>query len=80
MDNEFDYFLKKFGPPTSSRSVNSSHLARYRETLPCRLLDYWQTYGWCSKHGLFWIVDPAEFVGAMEESTARPLQSRTLIM
>lgn len=68
MDKEFDFFLRKFGQPTSSRRVDAAHVERYRGKLPDRLLEYWQSYGWCSfKDGLFWIVDPSAFEDSMAE-------------
>ncbi len=62
MDKYFEHFLYKFGKPTSSKKIKSSHIENYRGKLPDILLEYWQEYGVCGfKKGLFWIVDPAHY-------------------
>ena len=68
LDGRFEWFLEEFGMPQSSTPVSQDVLEKYRGTLPNRLLEYWQEYGFCSfKDGLFWIVNPGDYEGAMEE-------------
>lgn len=62
MDEDFEYFLKKFGPPVERRSVPKSSIDRYRGKLPDQLLVYWEEHGWAGYgDGLFWTVDPQEY-------------------
>jgi hypothetical protein len=68
MDKNFDWFLQKFGSPTSSKAADSSVLDRYRGKLPDQLLRYWEHYGFSGfRGGLFWIVDPREYEPALDE-------------
>jgi hypothetical protein len=62
MDEDFDYFLEKFGPAIDRREVPQTSLDRFRGKLPDQLLAYWEEYGWCGyAEGLFWTVDPQEY-------------------
>ena len=62
MDEYFEYFLEKMGPPVHKRHVPPSSIARFRGGLPDQLLEYWQEHGWCGyADGLFWTVDPQEY-------------------
>jgi hypothetical protein len=66
-DDDFQYFLEKFGNPTSSKPVSEEKLKEFRGKLPDKLLEYWEAYGFCSfKDGLFSIVDPDEYEPALE--------------
>jgi len=67
MDEDFEYFLEKFGSPEHCKPVAVSTLEHYSEKLPNRLLEYWQEYGFCSfMDGLFWIVNPDDYQSAMK--------------
>ncbi|MEE4718136.1 GAD-like domain-containing protein [Pseudomonas alliivorans] len=62
MDEDYAFFLKKFGPATASRIVPSSSMKRYEGKLPAQLLQYWDDYGWCGHaNGLFWTVNPQDY-------------------
>jgi hypothetical protein len=68
IDEDFQYFLHKFGPQIERREAPPSSIERYRKRLPDRLLDYWQEFGWAGyAEGLFWIVNPQEYEGVLEE-------------
>ena len=67
LDEDFEWFLEKFGEPRKTQSVTQELLNKYRGKLPDRLLEYWQEYGFCSfKDGLFWIVNPDEYQDTMK--------------
>lgn len=74
MDENFEYFLEKFGPVICKQAVPESALKKYRGVLPDQLLQYWREVGWCGlANGLFWLVDPNEWDDPMEamlESTS----------
>jgi len=56
-----------FGPAIQSKAVPADKIARFRGKLPDKLLEYWQTYGWCGyAKGLFWTVDPDEWEPVLE--------------
>jgi len=78
LDEDFEWFLEKFGEPTSRTNVNEDTLTKYRGKLPDRLLEYWQEYGFCGfQDGLFWIVNPEDFEGTLDtwlENTDIPQQ------
>lgn len=64
MDEFMDDFLNfaGFGPPFARRDVPPEKIEKFRGKLPNKLLEYWQTYGWCGyADGLFWTVDPDEW-------------------
>ncbi len=62
MDEDFEYFMKKFGPPVERRWLQQLCIDRYRGKLPDQLLAYWQEHGWTGyADGLFWTVDPQEY-------------------
>lgn len=67
MDEDFELFLEKMGPPVHRRQVPSSSIERYRGKLPDRLLSYWEEHGWCGyADGLFWTVDPDKYDPALQ--------------
>jgi len=67
MDELFEYFLEKLGPPVHRREVPASSIERYRGKLPDQLLTYWQEHGWSGyADGLFWTVDPQEYEPVLE--------------
>lgn len=70
MDKFMDNFLgfKEFGPPFARRDVPPERIEKFRGKLPEKLLEYWQTYGWCGYgKGLFWTVDPEQWEGVLED-------------
>ncbi len=67
MDEKFNWFLTRFGPPTTHEPVSEATLAKFKGKLPDRLLDYWKAYGFCGfKDGLFWITNPDDYEPALE--------------
>jgi hypothetical protein len=64
MNDFFDNFynFSKFGPAIKSDPVNQITLDKYKGKLPDRLLEYWQTYGFCGwGGGIFWMVNPDDY-------------------
>lgn len=58
-DEDFDFFIEKFGEATSSIEVNKTSIEKWTGVLPDVLLNYWRLEGWASyKNGLFSLVDP----------------------
>ncbi len=67
MDEDFEYFLEKMGPPIERKDVPESSIERYRGKLPDQLLTYWEEHGWCGYgDGLFWTVNPEEYESVLE--------------
>lgn len=67
MDENFEYFLEKMGPPVEKRHVPRSSIERYRGRLPEQLLAYWEAHGWCGyADDLFWTVNPHEYEPVLE--------------
>jgi hypothetical protein len=69
MDRFMDNFLgySRFGPAIASEPVPEEKVAKFRGKLPDKLLEYWQTQGWCGfADGLFWTVDPDIWDDALE--------------
>lgn len=67
MDQNFEYFLEKMGPPIDKRLVPTASIERNRGKLPDQLLTYWDEHGWCGyADGLFWTVDPQEYEPVLE--------------
>jgi len=61
-DQYFSYFIEKFGEATSSTTVPSESIVKWKGILPEVLLTYWETEGWGSYHnGLFSLVNPDDF-------------------
>lgn len=68
MDEDFAFFIKRFGPETSRQHVPVSSMIRYRNKLPGQLLRYWEEYGWCGyADGLFWTVNPQDYEHILTE-------------
>jgi hypothetical protein len=70
MDQFIENFLgyKGFGPPFDSQKVPIEKINKFKNHLPDKLLEYWQTYGWSGyAKGLFWTVDPGEWEDELEE-------------
>ena len=67
MEEDYTFFLKKFGPATVSHTVPFSSIKRYEGKLPAQLLQYWESYGWCGyANGLFWTVNPQDYEPILE--------------
>lgn len=61
-DEDFDYFISKFGEATHRVVVPENSIRQWRGKLPDQLLTYWREEGWCGyADGLFWIVDPEDY-------------------
>jgi hypothetical protein len=61
-DEDFDYFLEKFGDPHDSVPIPEAVIEAYRDKLPEQLFIYWRALGACGfKDGLLWIVNPDEY-------------------
>lgn len=70
MDRFIERFLheEKFSPAIASTPVPPEKIAKFKGKLPDKLLEYWQTYGWCGyADGLFWTVDPDEWEDELED-------------
>lgn len=62
MDEDFAFFLKKFGPAVERQLAPAPSIARYTNKLPEQLLNYWEDFGWCGyAEGLFWTVNPQDY-------------------
>jgi hypothetical protein len=63
MAEHFEYFLSKgFAPAIECWPVSEKTLKRYKGKLPDKLLEYWQSFGFCGYgEGLFWIVNPEDY-------------------
>ncbi|KPY87574.1 hypothetical protein ALO97_03442 [Pseudomonas syringae pv. tagetis] len=62
MDEDFAFFLEKFGPAIERHAASEASIARYKNKLPEQLLRYWEDYGWCGyAEGLFWTVNPQDY-------------------
>ncbi len=67
MEEDYTFFLKKFGQATVSHTVPFSSIKRYEGKLPAQLLQYWESYGWCGyAKGLFWTVNPQDYEPILE--------------
>ncbi|HWV16241.1 MAG TPA: GAD-like domain-containing protein, partial [Cellvibrio sp.] len=62
LDEDFEWFLEKFGQPQKIVLANEKIVEKYRSRLPERLLEYWKEYGFCGfLDGLIWLVNPDDF-------------------
>ena len=67
MDENFEWFLERFGQPTYAEPVGEEALAKFKDKLPNKLLEYWKEVGFCGfKDGLFWITNPDDYESALE--------------
>lgn len=61
-DEDFDYFLEKFGEPHDSEAIPENVIETYRNKLPTQLFNYWRAIGASGFYnGLIWIVNPDEY-------------------
>jgi hypothetical protein len=67
-DEDFAYFVSKFGEATHRTDVPQAAIDSWRGRLPDRLLTYWGEEGWCAfANGLLWLVDPDEYEDVVDE-------------
>jgi len=67
MDSYMSGFLEEFGEPENTRFPDKTYIENYRDKLPDALLSYWAELGFCRfMGGLFWIVDPEDYVGILD--------------
>jgi hypothetical protein len=67
-DEDFAYFISKFGEATHKVEVPASSIEKWRGKLPDQLLTYWQQEGWCGyANGLFWVVNPDDYEDMVDE-------------
>ncbi|WP_017450268.1 GAD-like domain-containing protein [Herbaspirillum rubrisubalbicans] len=67
-DEDFKYFISKFGEATKSSPVPAASLEKWRDKLPDQLLKYWEQEGWCEySNGLFCTVDPDDYEDLVDE-------------
>lgn len=67
-DEDFEYFVSKFGEATQRVDVPASSIEKWRGKLPDQLLKYWAREGWCGYvNGLFCTVDPDEYEDIVDE-------------
>jgi hypothetical protein len=61
-DEDYDYFINKFGNPTDSRPVPDGSVERFRGLVHDKIIEYWKLEGWCQfQSGLYWSINPAEW-------------------
>ncbi|HET7795477.1 MAG TPA: GAD-like domain-containing protein [Rhizobacter sp.] len=66
-DEDLEWFLEQFGPPTASEAASDEVIRKFRGKLPDQLLTYWQELGFCGfKNGLFWLVNPDDYEAELE--------------
>ena len=64
-------FINRIGSPDRYYEAPKEILDKYRGTLPDELIYYWEQYGFSSfKEGLFWLTNPDEYTGLIEEYLA----------
>lgn len=62
IDENFDYFLEKFGKPQQAIDISEEAISNYKGKLPDKLLEYWKLVGFsCFKDGLFFITNPEDY-------------------
>lgn len=67
-DEDFEYFITKFGEAFHRDPVPQAAIDKWRGRLPDKLLTYWQEDGWCGyANGLFWTVDPTDYEDLVDE-------------
>jgi hypothetical protein len=67
-DDDFKYFISKFGEATKCTAVPTASFEKWRNKLPDQLLKYWEQEGWCEyANGLFCTVDPDDYEDLVDE-------------
>ena len=62
IDENYEFFLKKFGKPHKCQIVEKELIADYQNKLPSQLFTYWQLLGCCGyANGLIWMTNPSEY-------------------
>jgi len=62
MDEIFSLFIEEMGEPIFRQEVPPSSIARFRDKVPKKLLEYWAEHGWCGYgEGIFWTVNPQDY-------------------
>ena len=68
MDKHLEAFFEEFGPPTTRVEAEKATIQRLSKVLPPALLGYWAEVGFSGfADGLFWLTNPDEYEGALEE-------------
>ena len=61
-DEDFEYFISKFGEASTFIDADKQVIEQYRGILPDKLLEYWADDGWSGyAQGLFWVINPADY-------------------
>jgi hypothetical protein len=67
-DEDFEYFISKFGEATHRIEAPQAAIDKWRGKLPDQLLKYWKEEGWCGyANGLFWLVNPDDYEDLVDE-------------
>lgn len=67
MDEDFAALIKALPIQEPRLQPTQDQIDAYTGKLPNLLLNYWRDYGWGAfGDGLFWLVNPAEFAGALK--------------
>lgn len=67
-DEDFAYFLKKFGEATYTDKVPESSIQKFKGILPDQLLEYWRLEGWSAyANGLMWTVNPEDYSDLVQQ-------------
>jgi hypothetical protein len=68
MEDYFEYFLNKMGPPIERQEATRLAKEKYQDKLPEQLLAQWEQWGWCGYgEGIYWIVNPADYEVVVHE-------------
>ncbi len=78
-DEEFDYFLEKFGEPHDGKPISESAIESYANKLPDQLFTYWRALGASGFYnGLLWMVNPEEYQDILDSwLESSPFEKRT---
>lgn len=67
-DDDFKYFISKFGDSTKCTAVPTASFEKWRNKLPDQLLKYWEQEGWCEyANGLSCTVNPDDYAGLVDD-------------
>lgn len=67
-DEDFAWFIGKFGEATHRVEASADTIERWRGRLPEQLMTYWREEGWCGyANGLFWSVNPDDYEDLISE-------------
>lgn len=77
-DEDFEYFLSKFGRPHDQQPIPELVISTYKQRLPEQLFTYWRGVGACGfADGLFWMTDPNEYQDLLDDwLEGTPLEGR----